>query len=172
MQAPAGPGHPLPCRGTIRGITGSLGLLGAIWPRAKPLSTVPAAGSGPLWVIPVSPAVGMVPKPRLSPFPGQVPRGALGSPRAQSRVFPVGRIRPGWGQAQVKPSLELCGCPMARGLPRSRHWKPPAWGDAGTQPAPSPSWPAPGVSALCYTPQTPVLLPGVRPRLLDPDSSG
>lgn len=47
----------------------------------------------------------MVPKPRLSPFPGQVPRDALGCPRAQSRVFPHGQdwVQPGAGVGEVQP---------------------------------------------------------------------
>lgn len=105
---------------------GSLGLLRAIWLRARPLGTLPAAGSQ---AIPASPMVGIVPKGWLSPFPGQVPGAALGCPRAQSWIFPVGRIRPSPGQAQL--SLELRGCPPARGLPRSRPWKPPAWAMLG-----------------------------------------
>lgn len=141
---------------------GSLGLLGAIWPRAEPLSAVPAAGSGPVRVIPASPTVGMVPKPRLSPFPGQVPRDALGCPTARSRVFPVGGMRSSRGQAQVKPSLELCRCPTAQGLPRSRRWKPPVWGDAGTWLGPPRPGHPRGVSALHCTLQTPVPLPELR----------
>lgn len=119
---------------------GSLGLLGAIWPRA---------GSSPCRAIPASPMAGMVPTGWLSPFPGQVPRAALGCPRAQSRVFPVGRIRPGPGQAQ--PSPELCGCPPARGLPRSRSWKPPAWAMLGHGQAP-PILASPGGFLPCAAP--------------------